>query len=506
MKKDILRYFLWALCATVWAAVCFILPDFFDNPVEDWHTIATMGAYVIAISGASFGIIYLLGLNTSVAWITLPLFGAAGAAISYFRVAFHATITPMIIDATLHTNSGTIAGVVSWQLVAWIGVNVLIAVALVAWRRRYVILQRTWIHALAAVLFIVIYYNAHWHLKSAINQRYPYNIVHSFAEYKRQQQEVLAERHELPFQVVALPDSINVVVVLGEAMRADHLSLNGYARETCPRLAKRTNVVSLPHIYSEYTYTATSVPHIVTPADNLHMEWAGTYHSFVRTYSNCGFYSAWISNQDDGRTYTAFIHEADTIIFPNAAKSSYVFDPWYDEAMIPIMDSLIAKKHAARQLFVLHTIGSHWYYDLHVPSQWQVFQPLTTNRIITNNEQDQVVNSYDNTVVYLDVFLDSLITSLADRNAVLLYLSDHGEALGDDGEWLHAGYAKPLHNPACIIWYSDRYAQLFPGKIQALQANRNKQYRTDFFFHSVLSAVGIKAEGDYSSLDIFSVE
>lgn len=506
MNKYILRYFLWALCATIWTAVCFILPDFFDNPAENWRTVVTMCVYVIAISGASFGVIYLLGLNRWVAWITIPIFGAVGAAISYFRVAFHATITPMIIDATLHTNSGTVAGVVSWQLVAWIGVNMLIAVVLVVWREKYIVLRRTWIHAIGAVLFILIYYNAHWHLKSAINQRYPYNIVHSFVEYKKQQQEIHTDRHVLPFQAEAVPDSIDVVVVLGEAMRADHLSLNGYDRETCPRLAERTNVVSLPNIYSEYTYTATSVPHILSPADSLHKDWSGSYHSFVHTYNNSGFYTAWISNQDNGKTYTAFIHESDTVIFLNAAKSAYVFDSWYDETMIPIMDSLLLRNHDARQLFVLHSIGSHWYYNLHVPPKWQIFQPLTTNRIITNNEKEQVINSYDNTVVYLDVLLDSLITSLEHRNAVLLYISDHGEALGDNGEWLHAGYAEPLHNPACVIWYSDRYAQLFPEKIQALQANRYKRYRTDFFYHSVLSAVGIKTEGNYSALDIFSIE
>lgn len=505
MKKDILKYFLWTFCATIWVALCFILPDFADNPVEDWHTIATISTYVIAISGASWGIIYLLGLNKYVAWITLPLFGAIGAGVSYFRVAFHATITPMIIDATLHTNSGTISGVVSWLLIVWIVVNVLIAIGLVAWRERNIVLQKTWLHALFAFLFIILYYNAHWHLKSAINQRYPYNIVHSFIEYKKQQQEILAERSVLPYQVVSIPDSIEVVLVLGEALRADHLSLNGYKRETCPRLSERKNVVSMPHIYSEYTYTATSVPQILTPADSLHLGMAGTYHSFIQTYNSCGFSSAWISNQDDGRTYTAFIHEADTVIFPNAAKSSYVFDPWYDETMIPIVDTLMKNNHSARQLYVLHTIGSHWYYDLHVPPQWQIFHPMTTNRIITHNEPEHVINSYDNTVVYMDVFLDSLITLFEDRNAILLYLSDHGEALGDDGEWLHAGYASPLHNPACIIWYSDLYAQLFPEKIQALIVNQNKRYRTDFLYHSVLSAVGIQAEGDYSSLDIFSI-
>ena len=503
--KEILKYPLWALYATIWSSLCFVLPDFLDNPILDFKTILTICAYLLAIGGASFGLLYLAGVNKYAACILIPLYGIAGAVVSFYRVAFHATVTPMIIDATLHTNSGTIAGVVSWQLIVWIVLNACIAAGFVWWRSKKITLSHPLLHALVAIVCVGVYYNAHWRLKSSINQRYPYNIYHSLCEYNKQRHEIAAERNTLPFNINQVPDSIDVIVVLGEAMRADHLNLNGYERETCPRLAQRKNIISFPNIYSEYTYTAMSVPHILTPADSLHPEWAGTYHSFIHTLDSIGFATSWLSNQDNGHTYAAFIGEADTVVFPNAGKSSYVYSPWYDGNLLSVMDSLHSRSDA-RNLYVLHTIGSHWYYNLHVPPQYQLFTPLTTNRIVTNNSSEEVINSYDNTAVYMDVILDSIIERVQDKCAIILYLSDHGEALGEDGEWLHAGYAAPLHNPACIIWYSDTYCSTFPHKVHALQSNRLKRYRTDFFYYSVLSAVGVEPEGANVNLDVFFIE
>ena len=502
MKRAFLTYLWWAVCATLWATLCFLLPDFCDNPLHGLRAVMTVAAYLLALGAASFWVLYLLGLNKYVAAVTLPLFGIGGAVVSYYRVAFYATITPMIIDATLHTNGGTVAGVVSWQLFAWVALNILIAVAFVWWRWRIQQAPKAWLQALVVLALLLLYYHANGRLHMSINQRYPYNVVHSSAEYAKQQQQLRAERETMPYAVEALPDSIDIVFVLGEAMRADHLQLNGYPRATTPRLAARTNIVSTPYIYSPHAYTSTSVPFILSPADSIHPDRSATHHSFIRTFHECGFRSAWLSNQDQGRTYVSFIHEADTLIFPNANKSVFVFDPWYDGQLLPPLDSLMANA-SPRNIYILHTIGSHWYYNLHVPEPYQLFQPVTANRVITNNTPQQIINSYDNTAVYMDAVIDSLIQRLEHRCALLIYLSDHGEALGEDGHYLHAGDSEPLHQPACFIWYSDKYAATYPDKIKALVANKDKRYRTDFLYYSILSAAGIEAEGGNEEMNIF---
>ena len=500
--RNIITYLVWTFCVTIWATLCFIAPDFLDNPIHDFHAALTILAYIAALGIASFWIIYLLGLNKYIAWICLPIFSLGGAAVSYFRVAFHATITPMIIDATLHTNGGTVAGVISWQLVLWLIINLCIAICFILWRNRLQNLSYSWIHAIVALALLMLYYNCNGRLHLSINQRYPYNVVHSFTEYNQQQHQLNTERSTLDYDAQNIPDSIDIIFVLGEAVRADHVQLNGYERETTPLLAARTNILSMPHIYSEYTYTTTSVPVILSPADSAHNERSSTYCSFIRVLKENGFSSAWISNQDNGRTYSSFIHEADTIIFPNASKSVYVFDPWYDELLLPPLDSILSR-NKSKHLFLLHAIGSHWYYNLHVPPQFQYFQPITTNRVITNNTSEQIINSYDNTIRYMDVLLDSIIQRFENRRAILFYLSDHGEALGENGIYLHAAETEALHYPACIIWYSNKYAQQYPDKIKALIENKDKRYRTDYLFYSILYSAGIEAEGDNPDVNIF---
>lgn len=501
--RELLRYIGWSIVATLWATVCFIVPYFWNYPIVDFRSVLTVVFYIGVLAVASFFVLDLAGLNRYVAAVFYPFFGVLGAVVSYFRLAFHATITPMVIDATLHTNGGTVAGVTSWQLVLWVVVNGLIACGLVWWRWRMTP-PKSWLHAIIILVLWAPYCFGSERLNKAINNRYPYNVVNSLVQYSQQQYAIQQDRVALETRSGALPDSLDIVVVLGEAMRADRLSLNGYERMTCPRLAKRENVVSLPAIYSPHTYTAISLPYILTPADSLHPEWSASYHSFVYTLNGYGFRSNWISNQDKGRTYVSFINEADTVIFPNASTDSYVFDPWYDEELLPSVDELIETAFA-RNLYVLHTVGSHWFYNNHVPPEYQQYKPLTTNRVITSNTPEEIINSYDNTALYLDVFLDSLIQRFESRCAVMIYLSDHGEALGEGGNWLHAGDVEPLHRPACVVWYSDKYAALFPEKVEALRANKDRRYGTDFLFYSVLSAAAIEAAEADASQDIFAL-
>lgn len=488
--RDILRYGIWLIVATLWCAVCFLAPDFVDSPMEDWPSRMIILGYIMALSGGTLTLLYLLSINRYVCCVLLPLYGALGAAVSYYRVAYHATVTPMVIEATLHTNAGTVSAMVSWQLFVWIAVNIAFAGGLAWYRYRHITVHKPWVQLLMAVILLIGYHECDDRLKQSLNQRYPYNITHSMAEYLRQNRASNVERQLLVTTAEQVPDSIDIVVVLGEALRADHLSMNGYERATTPRLQQRQGLWSLPQVYSPHTYTSISIPYMLTPADSLHPEYAQTHHSFIEQLKAHAFRTAWLSNQDMGVTYAPFIHEADTMIFPNAQKSVFVFDPWYDEQLLPHLDSLMAHG-AARNLYVLHSIGSHWYYNNHVPPMWQVFQPLTTNRIVTHNTPEEVTNAYDNTALYMDYVMDTLIERFAERCAVVIYVADHGESLGEEGRWLHAGDTPPMHRPAAFVWCSQKYQATFPEKIQALEAQHMLPCGTDFLFPAVLQAAGI---------------
>ena len=120
-------------------------------------------------------------------------------------------------------------------------------------------------------------------------------------------------------------DSLDIIVVIGESLRPDHLQLNGYPRETNPMLSKRRNVISFPNVYSQYTHTAVSVPVLMTRADSIHPEYQYNETSFIAILRQQGYHTAWISNQDMRESYAFAPLECDTAIFVNAGKSTYVF-------------------------------------------------------------------------------------------------------------------------------------------------------------------------------------
>ncbi len=501
--KDIIKNSLFVFAVAFYTTLCFVLPDFTDSPVNSISTFFTLFSYVVALGIFQFLLIYIYCIEKHLFAVFLPLYFLLGAVVSYYRVAYKATITPMIIDVTLHTNQGTVAAVVSYSLILWVIFNLLLSLGIIYFRFKKLDLNYKLITFISVLTLFLLYYFANSRLHNSINQRYPMNVVCSVKEYIGIELQRNKKLTEIDYKIVNNTDSLNVIVVLGEALRADHLSLNGYQRNTCPRLQLRYNVVSLSDIYSEYTYTAASLPHILTPADSINKELAYSSHSFLYYLKNEEYNTTWISNQDLGKSYSRYILEADTAIFPNADKTVFVFQPWYDDDLLTELNLSLRNQKHAKNLYVIHTIGSHWYYNNHVPDSFYHFSPITENRIARNNSLEQLCNSYDNTVVYTDYILDSIISLFQSSPAVLFYISDHGEALGEDGNYLHANDAAAAHLPAALVWYSDKYAEMFPEKCNALRYNKDKHYNTDFLFYSVLSAAGIEVEGNNDNFDIF---
>lgn len=502
MKREIQTYLLWSICVTIWVTLCFIIPYFIGSPAEGWRGVLSLVAYVSACSIGAFFLICLTGSNRYLCAIFLPLLALTGSALSFYLIGYRTTLTPMLVDAILHTNMEEAIGVLSWQMVVWVVINGGVAYLFIRYRWKRIKLSHEWLYALVALLLGVGYLTSNARIRTSLYQRFPYNVPYVVYTYYSLQQSVQGSRAVPNYEVISHNDSLTVVLILGEAVRADHLQLNGYPRETTPRLSQRRNVVSYPSIYSEQTHTLASLPYILTRADSVHEDYQYTETSFISIFREAGFYTAWVSNQDLGDTFSPFLLESDTVIFANAGKSVYVFTKWLDEELLPPMNSIRSMSHN-KALYILHSIGSHWYYNNHVPDEMQFFQPVTTNKMITGNTDEQIINSYDNTIRYMDYFVDSIIASLENEKALLIYQSDHGEALGEEGDYLHANDAEITKYPATFIWYSDKYAAAYPDKMKALNANKDKRYRTDYVFYSILSAAGMEAEGNNKGFDIF---
>ncbi len=183
MKHNQLHFLLWVCVCTLWITLIAIVPDFLDNPIGDVRTGLTVASYVLACSVVSLLLFYAVGQSKWVTALLLPVYGIIGAAVSYYRVGYQVTITPVIIECMLNTNPETVRGVVGWQLIGWIVLNLCISIGFVVWRwRKITPLRYSVLQAAVAILLFIGYYSIP-RMHRSLNQRYPLSVVHSLREY-----------------------------------------------------------------------------------------------------------------------------------------------------------------------------------------------------------------------------------------------------------------------------------------------------------------------------------
>lgn len=500
--KKVLVPLLFVFIITVAYALIFTLSEFSDSPYSNFHDFMVLAFQWVAIAVGTFGLLYLLSINKYIFAITFPLLIAFSTVLAYYRYTVNATLTPMTIELALINDLRTNMQVVSWQLVSLILLSLVVSVAIVCLRWKKISFTRPYIHLIVALGIIFMTNSFIPQLKRPLTQRMPYSIYYNFKLYFEIRDVAAEHRETFTSESVANSDSLVVVFVIGESLRNDHLQINGYERETTPYLMEEDNLVSLTDIYGAECFTHTSVPQIMTRADSANPQRAYDEQSFVTIFKDAGFRTTWIANQESVATYAYFMNECDTLIYVNGDKSVYTFDKWLDEDILPHLENELQDDNPT-QLHILHSIGSHWWYNSHYTDEFERYTPVIKSRVVSSNTQEEMINSYDNTILYTDYFIKETIDLIRDKKSILIFLSDHGESLGEDGYYLHGADRPELHYPAAFVWYSDKYAQSFPDMIENLKDNSDKKYRSDYLFHSIIDAADITTEYIEPQLSIF---
>lgn len=493
-KKNNLKLWLLTLLISLFYGLSFTFSEFHDSPFDGFKDFCILGMQWIVILIAIIGLLYGLLLNKYVFSVIFPVLTIICTLLTYFRYTANIVLTPMVIDLALINDTRTCLDVFSFQLVCYLILALLFSFLVVYYRCKYVKITNWYYHLLISVGLIMLTNVLIPRFVRPVSERMPYSIFYNIKRYINEKQVVSEKRDTFETGSVVCPDdSIVVVFVLGESLRYDHLQLNGYERHTTPLLSQDTAVISYSNIYSEACYTHRSVPHILTRADSIYPERAYNEQSFITIFNRAGYRTSWIANQESVDTYVYFMNECDTLIYANRGQSLYRFDKWLDEDLLPYYKSELHNKNS-KKFILLHTIGSHWWYNAHFTDSFEIFKPTIKSRVISSCTQEEIVNSYDNTILYTDYVLNEFIKELRGEKAILFYLSDHGENLGEDGNYFHGGDNLILHRPACFVWYSSDYALTYPDRIKNLKNNKIKRYRTDFMFHSILDAAGIESE------------
>ena len=299
------------------------------------------------------------------------------------------------------------------------------------------------------------------------------------------------------------------IVVVGETARAANFSLLGYARDTNPRLA-RSDVIALSNVHSCGTATAASVPCMFQDVgrDGYRASMAKSRENLLDVLQRAGIAVLWRDNNSGCKHVCDRVPQEDLahLELPELCPAGHC----YDEVLLHGLQQRIDQL-SGDGVIVLHMLGSHGptYYKRYPPTQ-AAFKPACDSGEFEHCSRDAIVNAYDNTIRYTDRVLSAVIDLLA-RNAqsldsAFLYVSDHGESLGEHGLYLHGlPYAiapdEQTHVPM-VVWLSEGYRERIDMRCMRDLANR--PFSHDNVFHSVLGLMHVSTTAYKEERDLFS--
>ncbi len=299
------------------------------------------------------------------------------------------------------------------------------------------------------------------------------------------------------------------IVVVGEAVRADHLQRNGYARETTPLLDQEATY-NFPNMYSCGTSTAVSVPCMFSIYDRRdYTDSKGKNTENVMDVLNrAGVAVLWRDNNSSSKGVANRIPNEN---FKTPDNNPVCEGECRDEGMLSGLQDYIDQHASQDILIVLHQMGNHGpAYFKRYPAEYEKFTPVCNSNQLEQCSQDEIINTYDNALLYTDYFLDQVIALLKSNDgrfkSSMLYISDHGESLGDNGLYLHGMpyliAPDEQKHVAATLWLGDSFKQdIATDKLMAVSA---EQLSHDNLFHSLLGLMRVRTEVYQQDKDIFA--
>ena len=296
-----------------------------------------------------------------------------------------------------------------------------------------------------------------------------------------------------------------VVLVVGETARAANWQLNGYPRPTTPELA-RLPVINFSDVTSCGTNTETSLPCMFAPVGRRDYDQARIRgsESLLHLLVHAGATVHWRDNQSGCKNVCAGLPQDEVASLNPAGLCSD--GRCLDEGLLAGLNERLAAARsvtgrAATQLLVLHQLGSHGpAYFRRYPPAFAHFTPACENDDLQKCTREEIVNAYDNSLRYTDHVLGSLIATLqrneTDVDSALIYVSDHGESLGERNFYLHGlpWFIAPSEQKEVpmVMWLSSGMARASALDTACLRRRAAEPATHDHLFHTVLGLLDVK--------------
>lgn len=306
---------------------------------------------------------------------------------------------------------------------------------------------------------------------------------------------------------INLQKKIFVVLIVGESTRFKNFSLNGYIRNTNPKLQSRKDIFSFKQFYSCGALTKISVPCMFSNLgrDNFSFQKTLYRDNLLDIIQRTKYNVLWVDNNLDDYFVPSRIWNIN--VKNNCGKNCFDSN---------LLSELVRNEHlfdkSKNNFVILHQYGSHGpqYFERY-PVEFKRFTPECRDVSLKNCSMQSLVNTYDNTIIFADNNINDTIEYLEKKKnylTALIYVSDHGESLGEKGLYLHAlPYSiapdEQIHIPF-IVWYSNEFKSFFKLEENCLTSIKNNYYTHDNIFHTILGILRITTKVYNPDLDIFN--
>jgi len=300
-----------------------------------------------------------------------------------------------------------------------------------------------------------------------------------------------------------------VIMVVGEAARADHFSLNGYKRETNPNL-KNEDIINFSNMSSCGTSTAESVPCMfsVYDRDDYSYKKGISTENVLDVLKHTGNVAIlWRDNNSDSKGVALRVAYAS---FKTSQNNSVCIEgECRDIGMLDGLDNFIKENKGKDIFIILHQMGNHGpaYYRRYT-HEYEKFTPVCKTNQLQECSQQEIINAYDNALLYTDAFLTEVIEFLKKYDnkydTAMIYMADHGESLGENGVYLHGlpFFMAPdaQTHIGALMWLGKGMKKKI--NIQDLRQRSTKEYSHDNLFHTILGLFNVQTNVYKEDMDI----
>ncbi|WP_372614528.1 phosphoethanolamine transferase [Halomonas sp.] len=489
--------------------------------LADWGRLAGYGVVMTALHV----VVFLPLVNRVSVKPLLSLLVMLAASVSYFTGHYGAYFDTHMIDNVLQTDNREAGELLTPGLALYLLLYAGLP-ALVVWR--WPLQQRSWQRGLGMSLLwlaggvgvlVVSLLLSYQSLSSLMRNHHELRYLITPGNAIISTGQVMAAGEPLPDvrlpigedafrQASATGTPRLLVMVVGETVRAADWGLSGYPRQTTPRLASR-DVINFEEVTSCGTNTAVSLPCMFAPIGKANYDecYIKSHESLLDVLQRAGYRVMWIDNQSGCKGVCDGVERYS----PSPGNYPALCDAndCLDGVLVEELKQRVASIDRDT-VIVLHELGNHGpSYFQRYPDAFRAFIPTCDGADLAKCSRETIVNSYDNAILYTDSVLNELIGVLEQQPSLataLLYVSDHGESLGENGIYLHGlpyAIAPDEQTRVPMAWWSSRAFERAAGlERDCLAQQASQPLSHDHLFHSLLGLLGVETRIRDPEMDI----